>query len=145
MSLNVLFRTNSLTTIWALGSLIRILCSRVFRTDEWFIAITAGVNLFSHLLFSNPIILGFLTGDISSKTLSPIKHFEHLTTYRWLSSVSNIALLVDKKYSLNAQLFGEKIDREKHELKNDIKAITLHMFKIEKTKKGYKSLVVVDV
>ncbi|MCH8004201.1 MAG: archease [Nanoarchaeota archaeon] len=50
-----------------------------------------------------------------------------------------------KKYNLNAELFGEKIDRNKHELRNDIKAITLHMFKIEKTKEGYKDLVVVDV
>jgi len=51
----------------------------------------------------------------------------------------------EKKHSLKAELTGEPIDREKHELRNDIKAITLHMFKIEKTKQGYKSLVVVDV
>jgi|TARA_Y100000031_G_C8189991_1_gene370916 SHS2 domain-containing protein len=51
----------------------------------------------------------------------------------------------NKKFSLEAELTGEKIDREKHELRNDIKAITLHMFKVEKTKDGYKSLVVVDV
>ena len=51
----------------------------------------------------------------------------------------------NEKYYLNAELFGEPIDREKHELRNDIKAITLHMFKIEKTKSGYKDLVVVDV
>ena len=50
-----------------------------------------------------------------------------------------------KKYHLNAELYGEKIDRERHELGNDIKAITLHMFKIEKTKKGYKGMIVVDV
>lgn len=51
----------------------------------------------------------------------------------------------NKKYYLNSELFGEKIDREKHELKNDIKAITLHMFKVEKTDEGYKALFVVDV
>ena len=51
----------------------------------------------------------------------------------------------DKKFTLEAELIGEKINREKHELRNDIKAITLHMFKIEKTKQGYKDLVVVDV
>ena len=49
-----------------------------------------------------------------------------------------------KKYSLKAQLSGEPINRKKHELRNDIKAITLHMFKIEKTKTGFKDLVVVD-
>ena len=47
--------------------------------------------------------------------------------------------------TLKAKLKGEEINREKHELRNDIKAITLHMFKIEKTNEGYKSLVVVDV
>jgi SHS2 domain-containing protein len=51
----------------------------------------------------------------------------------------------NNNYSLTAELTGEKIDREKHELRNDIKAITLHMFQIEKTKHGYKDLVVVDV
>jgi len=51
----------------------------------------------------------------------------------------------DKKFQLTAELYGELIDRNKHELRNDIKAITLHMFKIEKTKDGYKDLVVVDV
>ena len=51
----------------------------------------------------------------------------------------------DKKFSLKAELVGEPIDREKHELRNDIKAITLHMFKVEKTKDGYKAVVVVDV
>lgn len=49
------------------------------------------------------------------------------------------------KFKLKAELSGQNIDRIKHELRNDIKAITLHMFKIEKTKKGYKALFVVDV
>jgi|TARA_B100002003_G_C14018645_1_gene491287 SHS2 domain-containing protein len=49
------------------------------------------------------------------------------------------------KFSLEANLSGESIDREKHEMRNDIKAITLHMFKVEKTKEGYKSVIVVDV
>lgn len=55
---------------------------------------------------------------------------------------------IEKKvnnYNLKAQLSGEPIDRKKHELRNDIKAITLHMFKIEKTKDGYKAVFVVDV
>jgi len=49
------------------------------------------------------------------------------------------------KFSLKAELDGENIDRNKHGLRNDIKAITLHMFKVEKTKTGYKALVIVDV
>ena len=49
------------------------------------------------------------------------------------------------KYSLTAVLKGEKIDTKRHELRNEIKAITWHMFKIEKTKNGYKALIIVDV
>ena len=55
---------------------------------------------------------------------------------------------IEKKvgnYDLKAELSGEPIDRKKHELRNDIKAITLHMFKVQKTKDGYKAVFVVDV
>ena len=58
---------------------------------------------------------------------------------------SKIKINKNQKYKLNAQVFGEKISQKKHDLKLDIKAITLHMFKVEKTKQGYKALVVVDV
>jgi len=51
----------------------------------------------------------------------------------------------NNKFNLTAKLTGEPINRKKHELRNDIKAITLHMFKVEKTKSGFKAVVVVDV
>jgi len=60
----------------------------------------------------------------------------------FLFKTSNVKI---EKHSLKAELSGEEIDRKKHELRNDIKAITLHMFKVEKTKDGYKATVVVDV
>jgi len=60
----------------------------------------------------------------------------------FLFKTSNVKI---EKHSLKAELSGEPIDRNKHELRNDIKAITLHMFKVEKTKYGYKAVVVVDV
>lgn len=67
-------------------------------------------------------------------------------TYSFLFKKSTVKIdKKNQKYNLNANLFGEKIDRKKHELGNDIKAITLHMFKIEKTKKGFKALFVVDI
>ena len=48
-------------------------------------------------------------------------------------------------YKLTAEVVGEPFDSSKHELRNDIKAITWHMFKIEQTKKGWKCLIIVDV
>jgi len=51
----------------------------------------------------------------------------------------------DDQFELQASFHGEQINREKHALKADIKAITLHMFRIEETNDGYKATVVVDV
>lgn len=48
-------------------------------------------------------------------------------------------------HKLKATAKGEKIDLKKHVLHNDVKAVTWHMFKIEKTRAGYKALIVVDV
>lgn len=50
-----------------------------------------------------------------------------------------------KNNKLNATLYGDKINAEKQELRNDIKAITLHMFNLEKIKNGYKATIVVDI
>ena len=46
---------------------------------------------------------------------------------------------------LKAVLEGETINPKKHKLDNDIKAITMHMFKLEKTNKGYSARIVVDI
>lgn len=53
--------------------------------------------------------------------------------------------VIIKNNKLKAALFGDKIDYEKQELRNDIKAITFYQFNLEKTKNGYKSMVVVDI
>jgi len=37
-----------------------------------------------------------------------------------------------KSWTLNCKLGGEKIDRQKHKLGVDVKAVTKHLFKIEK-------------
>ena len=46
---------------------------------------------------------------------------------------------------LSATIYGEKYDPKKHKFIIDIKAVTYHKMKIEKTKEGYKCTVVVDV
>lgn len=50
-----------------------------------------------------------------------------------------------KEGKLKAVLYGDNIDYEKQELRNDVKAITLHMFSLEKDKNNYKATVVVDI
>ncbi len=50
-----------------------------------------------------------------------------------------------KKNILKAVCYGDKIDIKKQKLRNDIKAITYHMYKVEKVKEGYKATIVLDV
>jgi len=59
--------------------------------------------------------------------------------------IFNKVKVLIKKNELKATLYGDKIDYEKQELRNDIKAITLHLFNLEKAKNGYKAMVVVDI
>ena len=51
----------------------------------------------------------------------------------------------EKKKTLTAIMCGEQIDRKKHDLRNDLKAITMHMFVLEKRVKGWYARVVVDI
>lgn len=82
--------------------------------------------------------------DLLFDFLSEILYLKDVYSIIFKSSEVNITESKGK-FKLRAELVGESIDREKHELRNDIKAITLHMFKIEKTKEGYKATFVVDV
>lgn len=49
------------------------------------------------------------------------------------------------KYSLICYAHGEKIDFSRHEPKVDVKAITMHEFKVEKVKEGWKAQVLIDI
>lgn len=50
-----------------------------------------------------------------------------------------------KKFELFAKCHGEIIDRNKHKLSDDAKAITKHEFSIEKIKEKYTAKVIVDI
>ncbi len=45
----------------------------------------------------------------------------------------------------HASIKGDTINPEKHELRNDIKAITLHMFEVKREGKGWMARFVVDI
>ncbi|MBI4017754.1 MAG: archease [Candidatus Aenigmarchaeota archaeon] len=47
--------------------------------------------------------------------------------------------------SCTAVLRGEKINPKKHSLIVDVKAVTMHMFKVERTSKGWRAQVILDV
>lgn len=50
-----------------------------------------------------------------------------------------------KKKSLSASLGGEPIDRQRHTLRNDVKAVTMHMFGIKREGMVWKATVVLDI
>lgn len=49
------------------------------------------------------------------------------------------------KWRLKGTANGEKIDGKKHEIKGEVKAVTYHQLKAEKTDKGFVAQCVVDV
>ena len=50
----------------------------------------------------------------------------------------------DRK-SLTCQLRGEPIDRERHRLRNDVKAVTMYMFGVKHEKGRWTATVVLDI
>ena len=51
----------------------------------------------------------------------------------------------EKKLRLVCSASGEKIDRERHRLRNDAKAVTMHMFGIRREGTRLKATVVLDI
>ncbi len=55
---------------------------------------------------------------------------------------------IDEKedaYSLNAMAAGEPLDPARHQQRADVKAVTLHDFRVEKTDGGWKASVLLDI
>jgi SHS2 domain-containing protein len=50
-----------------------------------------------------------------------------------------------KPYVLEAVALGEKLDPERHHTRVDVKAVTLHHFRLEKNERGWKALVILDI
>ena len=51
----------------------------------------------------------------------------------------------DDAYSLNATATGEPLDPARHQQRADVKAVTLHDFRVEKTDGGWKASVLLDI
>jgi SHS2 domain-containing protein len=57
----------------------------------------------------------------------------------------DIKITKNKKYKLLATALGEKIDPARHELRNDVKAVTYYRYKVERTPAGWTATVVLDI
>jgi len=54
-------------------------------------------------------------------------------------------LRTDTEYALSADAKGERIDRSRHRILVDVKAVTMHMFRVEHTDDIWRATVVLDV
>jgi SHS2 domain-containing protein len=50
----------------------------------------------------------------------------------------------NNRYELSAEILGEEIDQKRHELRTDVKAVTLHMFSLKQDNGIWKALVILD-
>jgi SHS2 domain-containing protein len=63
-----------------------------------------------------------------------------------LLRVENVKIRIEDDFCfVSANAYGERIDPEKHDLIVDVKAVTLHKFKVEQTDRGWETLVILDI
>ncbi len=79
--------------------------------------------------------------------------FEFLQELIFYKDAERLLLLVDRVrigkteggYELTCEASGEEIDPGRHDLIVDVKAVTLHKFKVEETARGWEALVILDI
>jgi SHS2 domain-containing protein len=57
----------------------------------------------------------------------------------------DVCITKNDVYELNALAKGDKIDRDKHSLRSDVKAVTYHMLEVKKTGENWTARVVLDI
>jgi SHS2 domain-containing protein len=62
-----------------------------------------------------------------------------------LLRVQEVVIRENEVFSLAARACGEKLDMHKHHLNADVKAVTLHRFRVEEAKRGWEATVVLDI
>lgn len=66
-------------------------------------------------------------------------------TEQMLFGKFSVKIKQNKNFEIEATMFGEKINPKKHKLEDDVKAVTMHDYKIEKTKSGFKTQILLDI
>ncbi|HWP46328.1 MAG TPA: archease [Candidatus Limnocylindrales bacterium] len=65
---------------------------------------------------------------------------------RLLLRIDNIHIeKTQKGFKLRAEAYGEELNPEKHDLRVDVKAVTLHQFQVKKTSEGWWAQVILDI
>lgn len=79
--------------------------------------------------------------------------FNFLNELVYYKDAKKLLLRVDKAaleeketgFTLEARAWGEVLNPEEHDLRADVKAVTLHLFNVEKTADGWKAKVILDI
>lgn len=78
--------------------------------------------------------------------------FDFLSELVYLQSAKNLVfgdfevqIIEGANYSLTAVCRGELLDPERHQLGTEVKAVTWHQFKVEKTAEGWQAQVILDI
>ncbi len=79
--------------------------------------------------------------------------FDFLNEFVFYKDARQLLLRVDAltitgtpgEFVLNARLTGERIDPDRHPLIVDVKAVTLHRFRVAETAQGWEAEVVLDI
>ena len=90
--------------------------------------------------------------SLSQKELDLLR-FDFLQELVYYKDVKLLLLRVDtlsvssggEGYVLNARLYAEILDPQKHPLGADVKAVTLHQFDVTRTIRGWNATVVLDI
>ena len=56
-----------------------------------------------------------------------------------------VSIATGREPRLACEMRGEEIDRERHALRNDVKAVTMHMFGVKKKGTRWEATVVLDI
>jgi len=62
-----------------------------------------------------------------------------------LFSKFEVSIIQNGNFALQGKAWGEKINPVRQQLRTDVKAVTYHMFKLEKNESGYFARVVLDI
>ncbi|HWI41524.1 MAG TPA: archease [Verrucomicrobiae bacterium] len=79
--------------------------------------------------------------------------FDLLNEVVYLKDAEQLLMLADdlqveestEGFSVKGTLTGERLDMERHPLVVDVKAVTLHMFSLRRTEKGWSARVILDI
>jgi SHS2 domain-containing protein len=109
-------------------------------TEEVMVATKDVKKKENHEIFLHSDSLENLLYDFLSELIF-VKDTENLL----FSKFEVVILHKNKKYELIAQCHGDFINKEKQELRDDAKAITMHEFEIKKEKDTWVAKVIVDI